>query len=155
MVDKGIVRQHVEAYLKSLDIFLVDIEIRPGDVISVEIDCDKGISIDDCVALTKYIESKIGHDIEDYELEVGSAGISQPFKILRQYIKNIGNEVEILTKAGKKLTGILKNADESRIILTIEKQVKPEGAKRKITVEEDLDFRYEEIKYTKYSIRFK
>ncbi|GHV22015.1 ribosome maturation factor RimP [Bacteroidia bacterium] len=155
MIDKSTVKQHVEEYLKGSDIFPVDIEIRPGNIISVEIDNDKGISIDDCVALTKYIESKLDRDVEDYELEVGSAGISQPFKILRQYIKNIGNEVELLTKAGKKLTGILKNADENGIILTIEKQVKPEGAKRKITVEEDLDFKYEEIKYTKYSIRFK
>ncbi|MDR3062132.1 MAG: ribosome assembly cofactor RimP [Dysgonamonadaceae bacterium] len=155
MIDKSTVQQHVEEYLKESDIFLVDIEIRPGNIISVEIDHDKGISIDDCVVLTKYIESKLDRNIEDYELEVGSAGISQPFKILRQYIKNIGNEVELLTKVGKKQTGILKDANENGIILTIEKQEKPEGAKRKITVEEDLDFKYEEIKYTKYSIRFK
>ncbi len=155
MIDKNIVKQHVDEHLKESDIFLVDVNIKPGNIISVEIDNDNGISIDDCVVLTKYIESKLDRDVEDYELEVGSAGISQPFKILRQYIKNIGNEVEVLTKAGKKLTGILKNADENGITLTIETQVKPEGAKRKVTIEEDLGFKYEEIKYTKYSIRFK
>ncbi|MDR1368593.1 MAG: ribosome assembly cofactor RimP [Dysgonamonadaceae bacterium] len=155
MIDKNIVWQLVDEYLKGSDIFLVAVDVKPGNIIAVEIDHDNGISIDDCVALTKYIESKQDRDVEDYELEVGSAGISQPFKILRQYIKNIGNEVEVLTKAGKKLTGILKNADENGIILTIEKQVKPEGSKRKVTIEEDLPFRYEEIKYTKYSIRFK
>ena len=155
MIDKNIVRQHVDEHLKDSEIFLVDVNVNPGNIISVEIDNDEGISIDNCIALTKYIESKLDRDIEDYELEVGSAGISQPFKILRQYIKNIGNEVEVLTKTGKKLTGILKDANEDGIVLTIEKQVKPEGAKRKITIEEDENFKYEEIKYTKYSIRFK
>ena len=155
MIDKNIVRQHVDEYLKDSEIFLVDVDVKPGNIISVEIDHDNGISIENCITLTKYIESKLDRDIEDYELEVGSAGISQPFKILRQYIKNIGNEVEVLTKAGKKLTGILKEADENGIVLTTEKQVKPEGAKRKITIEEDEVFKYEEIKYTKYSIRFK
>ena len=155
MIDKNIVRQHVDEYLKDSEIFLVDVDVKPGNIISVEIDNENGITIDNCIALTKYIESKLDRDIEDYELEVGSAGISQPFKILRQYIKNIGNEVEVLTKTGKKLIGILKDADENGIVLTIEKQVKPEGAKRKITIEEDESFKYEEIKYTKYSIRFK
>ncbi len=155
MIDKNNVRQHVDDHLKGSEIFLVDINIKPGNIICIEIDNNDGISIEDCVALTKYIESKLDREIEDYELEVGSAGISQPFKILRQYIKNIGNEVEVLTKAGVKLTGILKEATENGIILAIEKKIKPEGSKRKVTIEEDLDFKYEEIKYTKYSIRFK
>lgn len=155
MIEKGIVKQLVEEFLTDSDIFLVDTEIKPGNIISVEIDNENGITIDDCISITKYIESKLDRDVEDYELEVGSAGLSQPFKILRQYKKNIGNEVEVLVKDGKKLTGILKEADEQNFILTVEKQVKPEGAKRKITIEEDLSFKYEEIKYTKYSIRFK
>ncbi len=155
MIDKEIVRQIVEDFTKEKEIFLVSVEVKPGNIIVVEIDSDNSISIDNCIALNKFIESKLDRDIEDYELEVGSAGISQPFKILRQYLKNIGNEVEVLTKAGKKLQGILKDANEQNMVLTIEKQVKPEGAKRKITVEEDLTFTYDEIKYTKYLIRFK
>ena len=69
--------------------------------------------------------------------------------------KNIGNEVEVLLTAGTKLTGVLKSADENGIVLTVAKQVKPEGAKRKVTVEEDQPYTYQEIKYTKYLIRFK
>ena len=155
MIDKEIVRQIVEDFTKESENFLVSVDVKPGNIIVVEIDSDGSVGIDDCIALNKFIESKLDRDIEDYELEVGSAGISQPFKILRQYRKNIGNEVEVLTKAGKKLQGILKDANEQNIALTIEKQVKPEGAKRKITVEEDLTFTYDEIKYTKYLIRFK
>ncbi len=155
MIDKNLVKQIVENHIENSGIFLVDVEIRPGNIIVVEIDNDEGISIDDCVALSRHIESLLNRETEDYELEVGSAGISHPFKIARQYIKNIGNEVEVLTKTGKKLTGILKEVHESGFVLTIEKQVKPEGSKRKITVQEDYSFGYDEIKHTKYSIRFK
>ena len=155
MIDKEIIKQAVEDFIKESEIFLVSVDVKPGNIIVVEIDSDASVSIDDCIALNKFIESKLDRDIEDYELEVGSAGISQAFKILRQYRKYIGKEVEVLTKTGKKLQGILKDANEQNIALTIEKQVKPEGAKRKITVEEDLTFIYDEIKYTKCLIRFK
>ena len=67
---------------------------------------------------------------EDYELEVGSAGIGQPFKVLQQYINHIGKEVEVLAKDGRKLSGVLKEADEQHFVVTIQKKVKEEGAKR-------------------------
>jgi ribosome maturation factor RimP len=148
-------RGTIDEYLKNSDKYLVETTIQADNKIVVEIDSDRFITIDDCVALTKYIESQFDRNIEDYELEVGSVGIAQPFKMFRQYKKNIGNEVEILLKERKKYTGILKEADENKIILTIEKQVKPEGSKRKITQKEDLTFTYNEIKYTKNIIRFK
>ena len=102
-----------------------------------------------------YIESKLNREDEDYELEVGSAGIGQPFKVLQQYINHIGKEVEVLTKDGRKLSGVLKEADEQHFVVTIQKKVKEEGAKRPKLVDEDLTFTYEEIKYTKYLISFK
>ena len=154
MIDKKQITTIVEDCLKDSEQYLVDVIVQRDNRIIVEIDCDQPISIDDCVALTKYIESQLDRDVEDYELEVGSAGITQPFKVLRQYKKNIGNEVEVLLKEGKKLSGILKVADEYVITITVEKQIKPEGAKRKITVQEDLIFAYEAIKYAKYKIKF-
>ena len=105
--------------------------------------------------LSRYIESKLNREDEDYELEVGSAGIGQPFKVLQQYINHIGKEVEVLTKDGRKLSGVLKEADEQHFVVTIQKKVKEEGAKRPKLVDEDLTFTYEEIKYTKYLISFK
>lgn len=147
--------QLAEEKLASSGNYLVDVEIQPGNVIIVEIDNDEAVCIDDCVELSRFIEEHLDRDSEDFELEVGSAGITSPFKILRQYQKNIGKEVEVLLASGMKLTGILKSADENGIVLTVEKQVKPEGAKRKITVEEDLAYTYNEIKSTKYLIRFK
>jgi ribosome maturation factor RimP len=153
MIEKALVKEIVEDYLKDSDKYLTDVKVEPGDRIVVEIDSDQAVSIDDCIVLTKYIESKLDRDVEDYELEVGSAGISSPYKVLRQYKKNTGKEVEILLKSGLKYSGILKEAGEDTIILTVEKQVKPEGAKRKITVEEDLTFTFDEIKYTKNIIK--
>lgn len=155
MIDKQMVIQLAEEKLTSSGNYLVDVEIQPGNVIIVEIDNDEAVCIDDCVELSRFIEEHLDRDSEDFELEVGSAGITSPFKILRQYQKNIGKEVEVLLASGMKLTGILKSADENGIVLTVEKQVKPEGAKRKITVEEDLAYTYNEIKSTKYLIRFK
>lgn len=155
MIDKQMVIQLAEEKLASSGNYLVDVEIQPGNVIIVEIDNDEAVCIDDCVELSRFIEEHLDRDSEDFELEVGSAGITSPFKILRQYQKNIGKEVEVLLASGMKLTGILKSADENGIVLTVEKQVKPEGAKRKITVEENLAYTHNEIKSTKYLIRFK
>lgn len=155
MIEQNIIKDIVEQYIQGTPMFVVDVAVRPGNVIVVEIDSDDPIGIDDCIALSKYIESKLDRDEEDFELEVGSSGLSSPFKIPRQYVKNIGNEVEVLTKKGQKLSGILKSAAEKGFVITVKKKVKPEGSKKKVEMEEDFPFGYEEIKYTKYLIRFK
>lgn len=155
MIDKKLLITLAEEYLEASDNYLIDVVINTGNVISIEIDNDIGVSIDDCVALSRYLESKLDRDEEDFELTVGSAGLTSPFKIKRQYQKNIGNEVEVLTKKGIKLSGILKEVSDDNFIVTISKKERAEGAKRKTEVKEDLQFGYDEIKYTKYLIRFK
>lgn len=155
MIDKLEIRDIADDFLIGSDTFLVDVIIRPGNIIVVEVDSKEGVSIEDCIKLSKHIESKLDRDAEDFELEVGSAGVTSPFKITKQYEVNIGNEVEVLTKGGQKVTGVLKSCDEGAFTVTITKMEKPEGAKRKIAVEEDLSFKYDEVKYTKYLIRFK
>ncbi|GHU63760.1 ribosome maturation factor RimP [Bacteroidia bacterium] len=154
MIEKTIVKEIVDDFLKDSENYLIDIEVKSGNTIAVLIDNDRSVSIDDCILLNKFIESHLDRDVEDYELEVGSAGIGQPFKVLRQYRKHIGKEIETLVK-GTKYTGVLKDADENGIVLTVKKQIKPEGAKRKITTEEDLSFPFSDIKQTKYLISFK
>ncbi|HJC95898.1 MAG TPA: ribosome assembly cofactor RimP [Candidatus Phocaeicola gallinarum] len=155
MIDKNIVTRIVEEWLEDKDYFLVDVTVNPDDKIVVEIDHAEGVWIDDCVELSRYIESKLNREEEDYELEVGSAGIGQPFKVLKQYQIHIGKDVEVLAKDGKKYTGVLADANEENFTITIEVKVKPEGAKRPKLVEQNLTFTYEEIKYTKYLISFK
>ena len=155
MISKDTVKQIVESYITAKGYYLVDINVTKDNHISVEIDHFEGVSIDFCVELTREIESGIDRETEDYELQVSSAGLTEPFKVLKQYQKNTGNEVEVLTKEGKKITGVLTAADAEKITLQIEKQIKPEGAKRKITLSEDVEIPHENIKTTKYIIRFK
>ena len=155
MRDKEIVREIVAEGLQGTDCFIVDVIVRTGNNIVVEIDNQEGIDIERCEKLHRFIESKLDREVEDYDLEVGSAGITSPFKVIEQYRKNVGNEVEVLTRDGRKLAGTLKSCDEQGFVLSIIKKVKPEGAKRKIEVEEEIPLAYDEVKYTKYLIRFK
>ena len=155
MIDKNVVTRIVEEWLEGKDYFLVDVTVTPDDKIVVEIDHAEGVWIDDCVELSRYIESKLNREVDDYELEVGSAGIGQPFKVLQQYIIHIGKEVEVQDKDGKKWTGVLVDANESNFTITMQTKVKPEGAKRPKLVEQNVTFTYDEIKYTKYLISFK
>ena len=155
MIEKKTVSQIVEEWMEGKDYFLVEVTVSPDDKIVVEIDHAEGVWIEDCVELSRFIESKLNREEEDYELEVGSAGIGQPFKVLQQYYNHVGSDVEVLTKDDRKLTGVLKDADEEKFVVAVQKKVKVEGAKRPKLMEEDETFRYDEIKYTKYLISFK
>ena len=155
MIDRNVVQNIVEEWLEGKDYFLVEVTVSPDDKIVVEIDHAEGVWIEDCVELSRFIESRLNREEEDFELEVGSAGIGQPFKVLQQYINHIGMEVETLTNTGEKLCGVLKDADADHFVLTVPKKIKVEGSKRPRVVEEDRTFAYEDVKYTKYLISFK
>ena len=155
MIEKSAVSQIVDEWLEGKDYFLVDVTVSPDNRIVVEIDHAEGVWIEDCVELSRYIESRLDREKEDFELEVGSAGIGQPFKVLQQYVIHIGCQVEVLTRAGEKIEGVLKSAGEKEFVVEVDKKIKPEGAKRPKTVQEEMTFGYDEIKYTKYLISFK
>lgn len=155
MIVKDTVYQLVEEALTDSESYIVDVIVRPGNQIIVELDNDEGMDLDECIRVNRFIEEHLDREVEDYELEVGSAGVTSPFKILRQYQKNIGNEVEVLTKDGRKFTAVLKDANEDNFTVTTTKRVKLEGEKRKRDVEEDTTYNYADVKYCKYQIRFK
>jgi len=155
MISKDSIYQAIEQHLTDTDYYIVDVKVAPDNRISVEIDSFDGVSLEYCIEVHRYIESQFDREVEDYELEVSSAGLTEPFKVTKQYEKNLGNEVEVLTKSGKKITGVLVEANDTDFGLQIEKTEKPEGSKRKVTVIEDITLAYEDIKYTKYIIRFK
>ena len=111
--------------------------------------------IEDCVELSRFIESRLSREEEDYELEVGSAGIGQPFKVLQQYVNHVGSEVDVLTADGRKLHGVLTAAGPEDFEVTMKVKKKLEGEKRPRLVDEAVTLRYTEVKYTKYSISFK
>lgn len=89
MIDKNIVKTLVDEWLQQKEYFLVDVEVTPDDRIVVEIDHKDGVWIEDCAELSRHIEEHLNRDEEDYELEVGSAGLGQPFKVVQQYINCI------------------------------------------------------------------
>lgn len=155
MIDKKTLIGLTEAYLQGSPNYLVDVLVEGGNAITIEIDNDEGVDIDDCAALSRHLESKLDRDTEDFELTVTSAGLTSPFKTPRQYKKFEGEEVEVLGKNGQKVTGILGPSNEEGFTLAVTKQVKPEGAKRKVDVTEQVHFAFDEVKYTKYLIRFK
>lgn len=155
MIDKNVVKELVKEWLADKDYFLVDVEISPEDKIVVEIDHADGVWIEDCVQLSRFIEERLSREEEDYELEVGSAGLGQPFKVPQQYEIFIGKEVEVLDAAGKKHRGVLKAVDGSDFTVTIKEKVKHEGAKRPVIEDVDKVFNMNEVKYTKYLINFK
>jgi ribosome maturation factor RimP len=155
MLDKSTVSQIVESYLQESEHYLVDLKVNQDNRIQVEIDSFNGVSLDDCVALNRFLESKLDREVEDFELEVSSAGLSSPFKVLKQYEKNIGKEVEVLTTEGKKLAGVLSSVTTDAVVLTVEKAIKEEGAKRKKNIQEEITLSFKNIKTTKLIIRFK
>ncbi|MGI6218541.1 MAG: ribosome assembly cofactor RimP [Bacteroidaceae bacterium] len=155
MIKKEVVSQIVNEWMEGKDYFLTDLSVSPDNRIVIEMDHDQGVWIDDCVDLSRFVESRLNRDEEDYELEVGSAGIGQPFKVLRQYLIHIGDEVETLTAEGRKLRGILTAADEEGFTISCEEKVREEGEKRPKLRTVEHHFRYGEVKYTKYQISFK
>jgi ribosome maturation factor RimP len=155
MIDKNKVKAVVEEWLADKDYFLVDVQISPDDRIVVEIDHADGVWIEDCVELSKYIEERLSRDEEDYELEVGSAGLGQPFKVPQQYVNFIGKDVEVLDADGKKIRGVLKSVDGNDFTVTTQEKVKVEGKKRPQLQDKDHLFQMDQVKYCKYLIGFK
>lgn len=155
MIDKNIVKKLVEEWLQDKEYFLVDIEISADDRIVVEIDHADGVWIEDCVALSRFIEEHLDREEEDYELEVGSAGLGQPFKVEQQYINCIGKEVEVLTAEGIKMKGVLTSVDGRDFTVTVKEKQLVEGKKRPQLVEVEKKYSMDGVKYCKYVISFK
>lgn len=155
MIDKNVVKGLVDEWLKDKEYFLVDLNISADDKITVEIDHADGVWIEDCAQLSQYIEDHLSRDEEDYELEVGSAGLGQPFKVPQQYEIFIGEFVEVLDAEGKKFKGVLKSVDGRNFTVSVNEKVKVEGKKRPVKMDVDHQFNMDEVKYTKYLISFK
>ncbi len=155
MIDRQLLTKTVEDAISGTDVFLVDITVTPDNSITVELDSKEGLDIDTCAAITRRIEEVFDRDVEDYALEVGSAGLTAPFKVRGQYLKNISNLVEVLTKGGEKLKGTLTAVGDDDFTITVSKKVKEPGAKRPVMVEEPVVLKPADTKYVKYLIDFK
>ena len=154
MIDSKKIKALVEEWLEGKEYFFVDATVDKENRIVVEIDHKDGVWIEDCCDLSRFIESHLNRDEEDFELEVGSAGIGQPLKVLQQYQNNIGNEVEVMSIDGKKLQGILADANETAVTIRYSEKQKVEGKKRPVLIEVTKEFKYDEMKWVKAVISF-
>ncbi|MBR1711972.1 MAG: ribosome assembly cofactor RimP [Alloprevotella sp.] len=155
MIDKNVVGALVAQWLEGKDYFLTDLSVSADDRIVVEIDHRDGVWIEDCVALSRHIEQGLDRDEEDFELEVGSAGIGQPFKVRRQYEIHIDDPVEVVLTGGQKKQGVLLSVSEEGVVLSVREKVKPEGAKRPKLVDVECPVAFSEIKEARYWLDFK
>ena len=149
MIDKDLIRQTIEEKLASTDCFLVSLSISGDNQIMVEIDSETSVDLDFCVELTRYIEQHFDRDAEDYSLEIGSYSITKPFVDRRQYRKNIGRKVEVLTEESRKIRGTLVAVDNDDFTLEIEEKELVEGQKRKKLVKKEIALLYNSVKQTK------
>jgi ribosome maturation factor RimP len=120
MIDEKIIRDLVETKLSETSLFVTDLVVKQGNLIQIFIDGDQEVSIDDCVALSRHIESNLNRDEEDFTLQVSSAGVDQPLKSLRQYKKNIGRRLGIDLNDGTKISGKLLDAGVEKIQIETE-----------------------------------
>ena len=155
MITKETVASFVAPLLEDSDLFIVDIQINPGNAIEVLVDRDSGLTIDDCKKVSRAIEGSLDRDVEDCSLEVSSPGVGKPLLVKRQYFKNVGRNVAIKTMDGQKIEGQLTLANEDNIQVDFrEKELVP-GKKTKQWVEKQVVLTYAEIKETKITISFK
>ena len=156
MIDKDKLRNTVEEAIMGTDLFLVGLKVSAANEIVVELDSMSTVDVDTCARIAREIESVFDRDVEDYELEVGSAGLTAPFTVREQYLKNVGNPVEVLTADGRKLAGTLKTvADDGTFTIGRMVKVKNEGDKRPHMEEIDDVLSPADCKYVKYLIDMK
>ena len=123
MADQHLIEHHLEEILAGKDIFLVQVNGDNNNKIGVHIDKHEGISIDECVRISKELENKLDRDREDFALEVSSPGLNAPFRVLEQYKKNVGKKIVIVNTDGDKLEGVLKETDDKGIVLEVKQGI--------------------------------
>lgn len=126
--------------------FIVEINISKDNDIEFVIESESGsVDLDDCVEISHAFEEKFSRDAEDYSLTVTSAGLDQPFKVLKQYQKAVGTDVEVALKGGKKMTALLTGADENGISIRYSAREAVDGKKKKELVEHNETVAYSDI----------
>jgi ribosome maturation factor RimP len=155
MINKEIVKTLTEEWLQGNEYFLVDVNFAADDRIVIEIDHADGVWIEDCAELSRFLQERLGEELGEYELEVGSAGLGQPFKVAQQYINHIGDTLEVLQADGKKVQGVLKAVDAPSFTITVQEKQKQEGKKRPVLVDVDKTYQMDEVKYAKYLLAVK
>lgn len=158
MIDRKEIEHLVEERIQELDngLYVVEMTISSTNVIRIEIDkINGGVTVADCVSVSRNVEHNLDREKADFELHVSSAGLDKPFRHINQYIKNVGRTINVKTKDGRTIEGeIVKVADE-KIILSAEEMQLLEGKKKKEKVEVIYEIMLTEIKEANIVISFK
>ena len=155
MIDKQYIQTLIEEKLQSTGYELITLKVSTQNEIIIEVDKLEGVDVDFCAELNHYLVEQLdAQGIEDYALEVGSVSLTAPFVTKMQYTKHLGHDVEVLTSEGKKYRGALVSVDEDTFSIDTEVMVAVEGKKRKQKEMQTLTFAYNEVKYTKYDLKF-
>lgn len=136
------------------DLFLIDLKISAGDDITVILDGDNGVSLQDCLDASRAIEFNMDREEHDFSLQVMSAGLSEPLSIPRQFSKNIGREIEVMLEDSSKIEGELSKVDDEKITLVLRYRKPKDIGKGKVDVEEEKEISYPEIKKALVVIKF-
>lgn len=142
MITVSTIKSIINDRLTENDAYIVEISIKPGNNIYVEIDSFNGIPISYCIEISRLIEGSLDRDQEDFELQVASAGIGQPFKVIQQFHKYLNKEVEVLQADGKKAIGILTKVGDNGFEISVEEKVKTEGKKKKELQTRQLGYKF-------------
>ncbi len=155
MIQKDKISALISEYLSQKGLFLVDISVSGDNDIEISIDSWERVEIGHCADISKIVEKGLDRDEEDYSLTVTSAGLDLPFRVMEQYTKAVGSEVNVILKNGIKIAAVLTKADSERIELTYSRLEKVEGKKRREKKEVVESYSFDEIKSTKPLINFK
>jgi ribosome maturation factor RimP len=135
-------------------LFLLDLTITDGNQIKVVLDGDDGVTVEDCMAVSRAIEHNLDREENDFSLEVMSAGVSEPLTLQRQYKKNMGRKLKVVTAEGTTIEGELTDVNEEQITLQWKaREPKPVG-KGKVTVQKVSVLSFSDIKEAKVMITF-
>ena len=154
MISIDFIKNIVLSVIEETSIFVVDIRVDTSNKISVEVDKPEGITIEECIKISRAVENSLDRETEDFELEVSSPGLTESFKVIEQYRKNCGRMVDVVKKDGQKINGLLQHADGEGIVLEVKTKIKEAGQKRAKTVMQTIVIKFSEIKATKVTITF-
>ena len=155
MITKEQILGLIDEKLTENNCFLVELEIAEGNKISIEIDSYEGVTVSDCVEISKVIDGSLDREVEDFEMNVSSAGLDKPLRVIEQYKKNIGREVKVVPVDGLVVKGELAEVADEEIVVEYTVKEKIEGRKKKETIVKQEKIKFNNIKETTIIVSFK
>ena len=145
----------IESEIVARGLYIIEVTVSKDNDVEVTIESEEGkVELEDCVAISRFFETKFDRETEDYSLTVTSAGLDQPFKVLKQFVKAVGKKVEVQLKGGKKMVAVLEAADEESITLKYSQKEAVEGKKKKEIVEHVDRFTMDQVNSVRPFVEF-